>query len=115
MVGQAAGRLEQGHDAVAAAAWARGVAVASRDGLCQGLHDRNRQRRVRAEPRGESARIELEWIREYFRTSGAADGADDAVLDSAAVSEWLRDAVSRRAESVRPDSPEEIRARLSRG
>lgn len=63
----------------------------------------------------ESARIEREWMRDYFRTSGAADGdEDDVLLDSAAVTDWLKGAESRRAEPVRPDSPEELRARLSR-
>src|SRR5262249_55212423 len=50
------------------------------------LADRGRRPR-------ESTRIELEWIKEYFETSGAADGEDDeAVLDSASVTEWLQDA-----------------------
>lgn len=63
----------------------------------------------------ESARIERDWMRDYFRTSGAADGGeDDVLLDSAAVTDWLKGAESRRAEPVRPDSPEELRARLSR-
>lgn len=64
---------------------------------------------------GESARIERPWIRDYFRTQGAADGDEDEMtLDSAAVARWLRDAPARRAEPARPDSPEELRARLTR-
>jgi uncharacterized phage-associated protein len=70
----------------------------------------NRARRPR-----ESARIELEWIKEYFQTSGAAGGDDDeSVLDSATVTHWLQDAASRRAEPARPDDPDELRARLTR-
>jgi len=63
---------------------------------------------------GESARIELDWIREYFAAGASADDEDEVVLDSAAVTRWLRDAPARRAEPVRPDRPEEIRARLAR-
>jgi uncharacterized phage-associated protein len=64
---------------------------------------------------GESARIESAWIRDYFRTRGAADGEEEEmVLDSAAVTVWLRDAPDRRTGSVRPDSPDELRARLNR-
>jgi uncharacterized phage-associated protein len=70
----------------------------------------NRARRPR-----ESTRIELEWIKEYFRTGGAADGDDDeAVLDSATVTHWLQDAALRRADPARPDDPDELRARLIR-
>jgi uncharacterized phage-associated protein len=62
-----------------------------------------------------SARIEPEWIKEYFSTQGAADDpADEARLDSTAVTRWLRDAEKRHAEPVRPDDPEELRARLHR-
>lgn len=70
----------------------------------------NRARRPR-----ESTRIELEWIKEYFRTSGAADGDDDeVVLDSAAVTHWPQEATLRREEPARPDDPDELRARLTR-
>ncbi len=62
---------------------------------------------------GERTRIELEWIKEYFQTSGAADGEDDeVVLDSAAVTEWLSSASAQRDQPPRPDSPEEIQARI---
>lgn len=64
---------------------------------------------------GESTRIRVEWIREYFRADGAADGDEDEVLlDSDAVSRWLRDADKRRPTSPRPDSIEELQARLTR-
>jgi uncharacterized phage-associated protein len=64
---------------------------------------------------GESARIEAEWITEYFRTGGAADGdEEDVQLDSADVTRWLREARSRRDEPVRPDRLEELRARSGR-
>ncbi len=60
---------------------------------------------------GGSARIELDWITEYFRTDGAADD-EDAPLDRAAVRAWLRGAGGRRATPRRPDDPDELRARL---
>jgi uncharacterized phage-associated protein len=62
----------------------------------------------------ESARIELDWIRNYFATDGAAeDGEDETVLDSGAVTEWLAGAEHRRTRPVSPDSREEIQARLA--
>jgi len=65
---------------------------------------------------GESARIQIEWIRQYFRASGVADGEQDEVLlDSASVTRWLQNADNRRAEPARPDRIEELRARLTRG
>lgn len=69
----------------------------------------NRRRRP-----GESVRIELGAIQEYFRTTGAGDDDDEAVLDSVEVTRWLGDAASRLTGTGRPDSPEEIRARLTR-
>lgn len=60
-----------------------------------------------------SARIELGWIRDYFRSSGAADGDDEVVLDSAAITELLKDADQRRKQPRRPDDLDEIRARLT--
>jgi uncharacterized phage-associated protein len=66
-------------------------------------------------PRG-SVRIRQEWLTDYFRTRGAADTEDeDAPLDSAAVTDWLSGALGRRADQLRADSPEELRARLPRG
>lgn len=65
---------------------------------------------------GATARIELEWIREFFSTDGAAEDDEDAVtFDPSAVTQWLRDAPRRRTEPVRQDSREELRARLSAG
>jgi len=60
---------------------------------------------------GSSTRIERDWMREYFRTDGAAD---TPVLDPVALADWLRDARSRLDTGVRADSPEEIRRRLGR-
>ncbi len=60
---------------------------------------------------GGSTRIERDWLRAYFRADGAPDTpAPDPVTASA----WLRDAPARLAQPVRPDSREEIRARLGR-
>ncbi|MGH3979559.1 MAG: Panacea domain-containing protein [Pseudonocardiaceae bacterium] len=62
---------------------------------------------------GESARIRTEWIKQYFEASGSAESEDDDVLlDSASVTQWLQGAEKRREDPVRPDSPEEIMARL---
>jgi uncharacterized phage-associated protein len=60
---------------------------------------------------GESARIEREWIRDYFVADHEEE--DPYPLDSASVTRWLEDAPTRRPEFVRPDSPEEIQARLA--
>ncbi|MGH3648239.1 MAG: Panacea domain-containing protein [Micromonosporaceae bacterium] len=63
---------------------------------------------------GASARIKLDWIREYFSTTGAADGDDDEPSpDPQLVSEWLRGAEARRPTPGRPDSVEAVMARLS--
>lgn len=62
---------------------------------------------------GESARIKLEWIKQYFRIRRSVDDEEDAVvLDSASVTQWLQDAEKRRESPARPDSPEELLARL---
>lgn len=62
---------------------------------------------------GESARIKLEWIKQYFRIRRSVDDEEDAVvLDSASVTKWLQDAEKRRESPARPDSPEELLARL---
>jgi uncharacterized phage-associated protein len=62
---------------------------------------------------GESARIKLEWIRQYFKTSGrAGNDEDDVVLDSAVVTQWLQGAAQRREAPGRPDSREELVAKL---
>lgn len=64
---------------------------------------------------GENARIRNDWIKGYFITSAATAGEDEEpVLDSAAVREWLQSANERRNEPRRPDSIEEIQARLGR-
>jgi uncharacterized phage-associated protein len=63
---------------------------------------------------GQSVRIEPAWIRDYFKTNGVADSDDDELsLDSVAVSDLLKDATARLAEPSRPDSIEELRARLT--
>jgi uncharacterized phage-associated protein len=62
---------------------------------------------------GESARIKPEWIKQYFRTSGRAENEeDDVLLDSASVTRWLQGAEQRREAPGRPDSREELVARL---
>ncbi|MBV9141248.1 MAG: DUF4065 domain-containing protein [Pseudonocardiales bacterium] len=62
---------------------------------------------------GESARIECEWIKHYFKTSGHAENDEDEVLlDSATVTQWLQGAEQRREAPGRPDSREELMARL---
>ena len=65
---------------------------------------------------GGSARIERDWMKNYFKTSGAAGAEqEDLALDSAAVADWLRDAEGRRGGPVEPDSPDEIRRRITTG
>jgi uncharacterized phage-associated protein len=62
---------------------------------------------------GESTRIKPEWIKHYFKTSGrAGNDEDNVVLDSAVVTRWLQGAEQRREAPGRPDSREEIVARL---
>jgi len=58
-----------------------------------------------------SARIELEWIKEYFDASNGEED-DEIPLDAAAVAEWLQDADTRRAQPSRRDTIEELLARL---
>lgn len=60
-----------------------------------------------------SARIELEWIRDYFRTVGAAGGDDEVMLDSAAITDLLKGAERRLAEPATRDDMAELRARLA--
>lgn len=62
---------------------------------------------------GESARIELEWIRDYFTTAGVADGdEDEPVVDAAEVRAILKGAEARRSANPKPDDPERMYARL---
>jgi len=61
---------------------------------------------------GRSARIELEWIKQYFTTWGAPDVDDEPALDSTAVTQWLDGAGARRADRLQPDSVEAVEARL---
>lgn len=62
---------------------------------------------------GESAKIDPEWIREYFATVGAADGDDDEPLvDAAEVRAILKGADERRATNPRPDDLNALRARV---
>jgi hypothetical protein len=71
---------------------------------------------VRGRRPRDSARIDPEWIKEYFATNGSAGDADEAALfDSEAVTQWLSEAQHRYETTLRPDSPEEIRARLTPG
>jgi hypothetical protein len=59
---------------------------------------------------GGSVRIDPEWIRDFF----AHDHEEDEVpLDSAAVGSLLAGAGKRREDHLRPDSREEIQARLA--
>ncbi len=65
---------------------------------------------------GGSARIERDWMKNYFKSGGAAGAEqEDLALDSAAVADWLRDAEGRRGGPVEPDSPDEIRRRITTG
>jgi uncharacterized phage-associated protein len=56
---------------------------------------------------GESARIESDWIKEYFKAAGTGDDEEDEqLLDSAVVRQWLKDAPARRTGLSRPDNLE---------
>ncbi|WP_433361331.1 Panacea domain-containing protein [Streptosporangium sp. CA-115845] len=62
----------------------------------------------------ESARIETEWIEEYFAGPGADDSAEEGVvLDSAEVTRWLSDARERLADPLQVDDLDAIRAKLA--
>jgi uncharacterized phage-associated protein len=62
---------------------------------------------------GESARIELEWIREYFTTVGAVDNDDEVPVDAAEVRAILKGAEARRNPTPRADDPQRLRARIA--
>lgn len=64
---------------------------------------------------GEAARIETEWIREYFTVNVVDGDQDEVFLDSAAVTDWLQDAQKRRQQPVRRDDPAELLTRLTTG
>lgn len=62
---------------------------------------------------GESVRMELSTMRQYFAAASASvDDGDELHLDSGAVSEWLSGATTRRDEAVRADEPESLRRLL---
>lgn len=71
------------------------------------------QRANRTRRPTESVRIELAWLQEYFTAASADDPEEGVVLDSAEVTKWLSGAQQRAAEPVRPDAPEELRAKLA--
>lgn len=65
---------------------------------------------------GGSVRIEPEWIRDYFRTAGAAGNDEDGLpLDSAEVTAWLTDARPPVPDGAQPDSLDDIRRRIDAG
>jgi uncharacterized phage-associated protein len=65
---------------------------------------------------GESVRIEHDWLASYFTTRGAAESdPEEAPLDSEDVTRWLAGALTRRNDLLHRDSPEDLRARVSRG
>lgn len=63
-------------------------------------------------PPGGTSRIREEWIKEYFETAGAPDEDDEVTPDGADVKRLLDGALERLAESLHPDSLDELRARL---
>jgi uncharacterized phage-associated protein len=62
---------------------------------------------------GESARIELDWLRDYFTTTGALDDDDETPVDAAEVRAILKGAEARRNPNPRPDDPERLRAQVA--
>jgi uncharacterized phage-associated protein len=67
----------------------------------------NRGRR----PHG-SARIEQDWLADYFGNADSDD--DDEPLDSAEVREWLAGADARRDDQGKPDDLDGLRTRLNK-
>lgn len=61
-----------------------------------------------------SVSIQMESMRDYFRTAGIVDDEEEVPLDSEAVSEFLAGANDRRKLPAQPDSVEEILTRLGR-
>ena len=61
---------------------------------------------------GDSARIKLEWIKQYFQTSVSSEAEDEVLLDSAVVTQWLQGADERRKGPPRPNSPDQLIAKL---
>ncbi|WP_336214869.1 Panacea domain-containing protein [Nonomuraea sp. LPB2021202275-12-8] len=62
-------------------------------------------------PRG-SARIEVEWIEEFFRQAADDTSDDEVVLDSAEVAKWLSHTNEHRKDQLQPDDLQALRARL---
>ncbi len=62
---------------------------------------------------GESVRIELDWIKEYFRFAAADDEGNEPALDSNALTAWLRGAGSVLPTDPAFDSRDELLARLA--
>lgn len=63
---------------------------------------------------GGRARIELDWMRDYFKTaSTSAVEQDEPPLDSAVVAKWLRDSAVPGGPAIQKDSREAILSRLA--
>jgi uncharacterized phage-associated protein len=73
------------------------------------------QRADERRPPGQSVRIEREWIESFFRqTARSDDDEDDGIaLDVEAVKDWLSGSEERRSTPARPDSRDELVARLA--
>lgn len=64
---------------------------------------------------GTSARIEIEWIRDYFAGPGGGEADEDGVvLDSAELADWLRGSGRQLGESAEPDDPKAVAERIQR-
>lgn len=61
---------------------------------------------------GTSTRIKNEWIEDFFRSSASAADEDEIVLDASTVARWLDGAGRRRNVPARPDSTDELVARI---
>ncbi|MEU3163521.1 Panacea domain-containing protein [Streptosporangium sp. NPDC006930] len=70
------------------------------------------QRADRGRPPGGKARIELEWLQEFFANQ-VDDDEDEPQPDHAEFARMLDGIEQRRAEPAAPDSPEDIRAWLA--
>lgn len=66
-------------------------------------------------PMGQSRRIEVDWILEYFAEQDAREDDDATLLDAAAVKEFLSGAVERLNRPSQPDDLDELRRLLVGG
>lgn len=65
-------------------------------------------------PPGQSARIDREWMRDYFASAAEYEREEDEHTDGPVVRAWLGGAEDRRSTALSEDTVDELRRRLSR-